>query len=728
MSNLAYLIAASTDSSSLPLIPPPSSSGTPIPNPNPNENHLLEAEIESTSDVISLSSSCRPAFDCAFSDTVLAALAQNLPTWGTWLPSLPRLPYWVTSLSSISYLSLTSQPYTRSGLASSLSSSALASYFRAPSLPPTPRQGAQPAASEQECPPSPPHTNTADVARGQVAYLLVAAGEDVRAEGLARGLANEVYQALLTAIPVVGSHMLQSMVGTVSFAFVGHLGLVDLAGAFLATGLTRITGHVVLMGLAGALDMHYAQVKVADEPFLQMVYMQRALLVLTCACVPIAGLWLLTTPILRLLCQQPEVSYLAGWYAVWLLPSLLANAWIQPIIRYLQVQNITFPMDVCAAITLAVHVPSTWLLVHGAGVWEGCGMLGAAMATSLSYVLNLLLLAWCAWRSPSWRHLAKEYSLSTAAFRDVGQFIRLGLPSTIIACVESWGLHALIPLAGLLPTGDFHLAVFTVMLATFFVAFTVAFGFGAALSTRVMMEMGAGRPRNAKHAAWVGLPICCAMGLLLSGLLLALRRVLPLLFCSDEEVVDTAAHLMVPMAGIVLLAALQEGLFGVARGCGQQAMGAIISLAADAVGLAAAAYLAFGLNRGLMGLLLGMGVGIAGQSLALICILCTSDWADQAVKVIRRVASQGEGLLQKGDVEEEDEEQPSELVRRDPSLSSYFVPPARARYPSAMAMVMGMGMGRPRHDLFETATKSQVGYSKYYYPLSEGEWGRGDHQ
>lgn len=102
------------------------------------------------------------------------------------------------------------------------------------------------------------------------------------------------------------------------------------------------------------------------------------------------------------------------------------------------------------------------------------------MATSVTYGINLLLLALCAWFSEA-RMRSEGDPWSTQAFADVAHFIRLGLPSTIFACMESWGIHALLPMAGLLHPSDVHLGVMTVLLTTFFFAFTIAFGFGAAL-------------------------------------------------------------------------------------------------------------------------------------------------------------------------------------------------------------------------------------------------------
>ena len=363
MSVLQYLVAASSQDGDLAIL-----AGTSVPAVEKDSEDIQRGrrrkvwgDTDSESDSQQTSSPHPHS-----SGTLQAMLAEKLPQWGDWLPSLPRMPYWVTSIHSPVRVSRANgtQPV----------------YWR-PS-------GPGPHSIEEEGTFSPAANNNEGEARGMMAYILVASGEDVRPRGITLNLTGEVRQEMAVALPMVGSHLLQFMVGALSFCFIGHLGTLELAGSVLAVSLTRVTGHVVLvsasppapverreltlcappllcqMGLGGGLELLYGQGKVAYSPALMGVYLQRALLVLTLACLPIAVLWCYTEPLLLLLRQAPQVAAVAGEYAVCLLPSLLANAWIQPTIRYLQQQKLTQWMDAIAATTLLLHTALTWALMY----------------------------------------------------------------------------------------------------------------------------------------------------------------------------------------------------------------------------------------------------------------------------------------------------------------------------------------------------------------------------
>ena len=126
------------------------------------------------------------------SGTLQAMLAEKLPQWGDWLPSLPRMPYWVTSVHSpvrTSRMNGTQPVYWRHSIHS-------------PSRP-------GPNFIEEEGSFSPAANNNEGEARGMMAYILVASGEDVRPRGITLNLTGEVRQEFAVALPMVGSHLLQ---------------------------------------------------------------------------------------------------------------------------------------------------------------------------------------------------------------------------------------------------------------------------------------------------------------------------------------------------------------------------------------------------------------------------------------------------------------------------------------------------------------------------------------
>ena len=69
------------------------------------------------------------------------------------------------------------------------------------------------------------------------------------------------------------------------------------------------------------------------------IVLQRGILIELCMCIPIGALWLNAEAILLALHQDPEVSRLAGLFAVYVLPGLPFFLVFECLKKYLQCQG-----------------------------------------------------------------------------------------------------------------------------------------------------------------------------------------------------------------------------------------------------------------------------------------------------------------------------------------------------------------------------------------------------
>lgn len=234
-------------------------------------------------------------------------------------------------------------------------------------------------------------------------------------------VASELRELWGMAAPITALNCVVYLRAMVSVLCLGRLGPLDLAGGALAIGLTNITGHSVLFGLASGLEPLCAQAFGSKNYDLLTLSLQRAVLLLTLAALPIALLWLHVGPILVALGQDPTISASAAAYAAYALPDLAASAVLQPLRVYLRSQGITKPMAACSAIAVALHVPLNVLLVFGLGF----GVRGVAAAQALTNTnMVLFLLAYIRWsracdatwkgwaRPPPWRAASPASSAS----------------------------------------------------------------------------------------------------------------------------------------------------------------------------------------------------------------------------------------------------------------------------------------------------------------------------
>ncbi|XP_040378709.1 protein DETOXIFICATION 54 isoform X2 [Oryza brachyantha] len=301
-------------------------------------------------------------------------------------------------------------------------------------------------------------------------------------------VASELRELWRMAAPITALNCVVYLRAMVSVLCLGRLGPLDLAGGALAIGLTNITGHSVLFGLASGLEPLCAQAFGSKNYDLLTLSLHRAVLLLILAALPIALLWLHVGPILVALGQDPTISASAAAYAAYALPDLAASAVLQPLRVYLRSQGITKPMAACSAIAVALHVPLNVLLVFGLGF----GVRGVAAAQALTNTnMVLFLLAYIRWSGAcdaTWKGWARP----TAVASGLAGLVRLAVPSCVGVCLEWWWYEVVTVLAGYLPDPAAAVGAAGVLIQTTSLMYTVPMALAACVSTRAKRQKACG--------------------------------------------------------------------------------------------------------------------------------------------------------------------------------------------------------------------------------------------
>ncbi|KAL8251678.1 hypothetical protein R6Q59_035371 [Mikania micrantha] len=443
---------------------------------------------------------------------------------------------------------------------------------------------------------------------------------------------EEVKKQLWLAGPLICVSLLQYSLQLVSIMFVGHLGELALSGASMATSFATVTGFSLFMGMASALDTLCGQSYGAKQYHMLGIYMQRAMVILLLVCIPLAVIWVNTGSILKAVGQAPDIADEAEVYARFMLPSLFAYGLLQCLVRFLQTQNIVFPMMMSSGIATLIHVVVCWILVFKLEL----GSKGAALANSISYWNNVVLLVFYVKFSSS---CAKTWTgFSREAFHDMLAFIKLAIPSAVMVCLEMWSFELIVLLSGLLPNPKLETSVLSICLNSAAVIWMIPLGLSGAVSTRVSNELGAGHPRSARLSVMVVLVIIIIVGVLVGSVLIWVRNIWGYAFSNDVEVVEYLATMMPILAVSNFLDGFQCVLSGVVRGCGSQKIGAYINLGAYyLVGIPSAVLLAFVLHVGGKGLWLGIIPALVVQGILLLSLTIHTNWDAQARKAGERV-------------------------------------------------------------------------------------------
>ncbi|XP_050223056.1 protein DETOXIFICATION 16-like isoform X2 [Mercurialis annua] len=442
---------------------------------------------------------------------------------------------------------------------------------------------------------------------------------------------TELKKQMRLAGPLIAVSFFQYSLQMISVMFVGHLGELSLAGASMATSFAGVTGFCFL-GMGSALETFTGQAYGAKQYHMLGVHLQRAIIVLVLITIPISFLWAYSGHIFTIFGLDMEISNYAQIYILWLIPTVLPFGILQCLVRFLQAQKLVLPLLIGTGISSLMHIVLCWTLIFRFGF----GHKGAALSIAISYWINVLFLAMYIKFSPA---CEKTWiGFSKAGRENLLDFIKLGIPSALMICVEFWSYESLVLMSGLLPNPKLETSMMSISLNTSSLVFRIPFGLASVVSTRVSNELGAGKPQSARLAVHVVIWLVVIEGVLLSLSAVAVRNIWGYLFTKELEVVTYLAYVMPILAASNFIDGIQGVLSGVARGCGWQKIGAYVNLGAYYLaGVPCAIVLAFVFHFGGKGLWMGIITGSSLQAFLLLVITMHTNWEIEAKMTRDRV-------------------------------------------------------------------------------------------
>ncbi|VYS50684.1 unnamed protein product [Arabidopsis thaliana] len=446
------------------------------------------------------------------------------------------------------------------------------------------------------------------------------------------GFLRETKKLSYIAGPMIAVNSSMYVLQVISIMMVGHLGELFLSSTAIAVSFCSVTGFSVVFGLASALETLCGQANGAKQYEKLGVHTYTGIVSLFLVCIPLSLLWSYIGDILSLIGQDAMVAQEAGKFATWLIPALFGYATLQPLVRFFQAQSLILPLVMSSVSSLCIHIVLCWSLVFKFGL----GSLGAAIAIGVSYWLNVTVLGLYMTFSSSCSK--SRATISMSLFEGMGEFFRFGIPSASMICLEWWSFEFLVLLSGILPNPKLEASVLSVCLSTQSSLYQIPESLGAAASTRVANELGAGNPKQARMAVYTAMVITGVESIMVGAIVFGARNVFGYLFSSETEVVDYVKSMAPLLSLSVIFDALHAALSGVARGSGRQDIGAYVNLAAYYLfGIPTAILLAFGFKMRGRGLWIGITVGSCVQAVLLGLIVILTNWKKQARKARERV-------------------------------------------------------------------------------------------
>lgn len=302
-------------------------------------------------------------------------------------------------------------------------------------------------------------------------------------------------------------------------------------------------------------------------------------------------------------------------------------------------------------ITSPINAALNYLLIYTFQL----GLLGAPLATGISYWLSFLLLLLYARFIAGW---AGWGGWSRQCLHNWRTFSRLAILGVIHVGTEWWAFEIVALAAGRL--GTIPLAAQSVIMTSDQVMNTIPFGVGVAASARVGNLLGARNARGAARAANTAAWLSMLLGAIVLAILMGTKDHFAKIFNNDVDVVRLTADVLPFVALFQIADGLNGSCGGSLRGMGRQHVGAAVNIVSYYCGaLPLGIWLAFH-GWGLKGLWIGQCIALYLVGGVEWVIVAWSDWEAQVGKAFERMdqggrVEIGEGERGYGEGEEEGE-------------------------------------------------------------------------
>lgn len=378
----------------------------------------------------------------------------------------------------------------------------------------------------------------------------------MRRANVANTFRDEVRALLPLAAPLALAQAGLALMGLVDIAIVGHLSPAAQGAVGVANALFFFFG-LLGIGIMMALDPLISQAIGAGAPVRARSTLWQGWWLSLFVSAALLPLMLASPLLLEPLGVAPRVAEGATTYLHWRAPQLPAMLVFTAVRAYLQGIANPRPLYLSVLVANLVNAALCWGLVFGVGPVPALGVAGAAIATVVSGLVQLLICLFALGPSPE----GTQRRLELATAREA---LRVGLPIGLAMAAEVGIFTFAGVLAGVL--GEREVAAHQIVLTWSSLTFCFAVGVGQAAATRVGWAIGARDPEAARRAGGTGLIVGAVLMLGFAAMFLLLRGALAAIGSDDAGVREVAGMLFLVAAVYQLSDGIQAVGAGILRG------------------------------------------------------------------------------------------------------------------------------------------------------------------
>lgn len=346
------------------------------------------------------------------------------------------------------------------------------------------------------------------------------------------------YSSLVAiAIPISLQALLQNFVNMLDTIMIGRLGSVEIAAVGLGNQIFFIL-NMILFGITSGGGVFIAQfwgkkdlagIRKSLGLMTLIAFVVSVIFTITCLLIP--------NQLIRLYSPDPQVIQVGGTYLRFVCLSYIPTAISFSITLALRsTERVKLPL-VCTSISLFTNLIANYLLIFVAGL----GVKGAAIATIISRIIELVILA-------TWSY-SHKYEICGNLKELLGfnryfivKFLKIAFP--VIINETFWGLGTSVYNAIFAHAGTNAFTAYSITGTISQLTWVFCMGFGNGIGVLIGKRIGEKKIEEAKTYAKRSMWFMPLIGAVVGVFLVPLSKLLPVFFNVDQEIIKTATAIL----------------------------------------------------------------------------------------------------------------------------------------------------------------------------------------